>query len=80
MILTVIYGGEPEAPAPPPQGHRVHLADPDFVIPVRSSDGRTIYEVRQLPDGRWYCPCKDFEYRGHERPCRHINEAQRKVG
>lgn len=42
------------------------------VYPTRSSDGKTIYECYQLPDGRWYCPCADFKHRGHERPCKHL--------
>lgn len=57
----------------PVSDHRVSLeCDPALVYRIPSSSGNGIYEVRHLPDGRWYCPCADFQYRGAERPCKHI--------
>jgi len=41
---------------------------------VRShSDPSVFYKVREFPDGTFSCDCADFEYRGAERPCKHIN-------
>lgn len=66
----------PAAPGPaevPDPGHRVSLdCDPALVYRIPSSSGNGVYEVRHLPDGRWYCPCADFQYRGAERPCKHV--------
>ena len=50
----------------------------DLVYPVRSFSGNGVYPVRHLPDGRWFCPCKDFEFHGHERPCKHVPVAMRR--
>jgi hypothetical protein len=53
-------------------GHRVSLDSTMLTFRIASQSGNGFYLVRQLPDGRWYCPCPDFEYRGHERPCKHV--------
>lgn len=42
---------------------------------VRGSEG-DLYTV-EFVDDRWMCTCKDFQFRGHERPCKHIAEALR---
>jgi hypothetical protein len=45
-----------------------------FCIPVVSSDGVTVYNVRMLPSGGMSCPCPDYWYRrgpaGED--CKHI--------
>jgi hypothetical protein len=69
MILTVY-------PSPPaePSGGRVPLSSyTEKVYAIASSNGRDAYLVKRLPDGRWYCPCKGFEYRDD---CRHVSKAQ----
>jgi hypothetical protein len=54
-------------------GCRLSLAPADVLVyRVASFSGNGIYDVWHLPDGRWICPCADFEYRGHDRPCKHI--------
>lgn len=78
MRLFTVYG----EPAPPPGTHRVPLEEQQalLVVPIPSdSTPGLVYPVRQLWDGRWYCPCADFEYRGAERQCKHILRAIRKV-
>lgn len=44
-----------------------------LVVSVLSSSGTRFYSVAQLPDGRWICPCKGFEYR---QACKHVTRAQ----
>lgn len=68
-MITTWY--EPPVLAPPPSGGRVQVAG--TVWEILSSDGRTRYPVRRLPDGRWTCPCKGFGYRDD---CRHVAKAQ----
>jgi hypothetical protein len=67
-------GIPPQTAAPgPDSGRRVSLdQDESLVYRIASFSGNGIYEVRHLPDGRWYCPCADFQFRGMERPCKHI--------
>jgi hypothetical protein len=73
----------PQEPLPcgwPDNGHRVPIEYDDTLVWEEPSDsGNGVYLVRQLADGRWYCPCEDFEYRGMERPCKHIVRRQRKI-
>jgi hypothetical protein len=40
-------------------------------FPSRSVPGMT-WTVRQLLSGELTCDCPDFQYRGRERPCKHI--------
>lgn len=76
MILT--YYGPPGPVLPPVRvtaptaGGRVPIAD-GKIYAIKSSDGRSHYDVHRLPDGRWTCPCKGFGYR---EDCRHVREAQ----
>jgi hypothetical protein len=76
-------GGAPQEPLPcgwAPDRHRAPLEYDDTMVWEEPSDsGNGFYLVRQLADGRWYCPCSDFEYRGMERPCKHIMRRQRKI-
>lgn len=50
----------------------------DFVIHEVSSDSEPgVYrKVRVFSDGTMSCDCPDFEYRGQERPCKHIHRVQ----
>jgi hypothetical protein len=66
----------------PPAGGsgRVPLSAPDeIVIDILSSDGLRTYDVHRFPDGRWWCPCKDFQHRGETRDCKHIVQAKRRL-
>jgi hypothetical protein len=62
-----------------PAGRRVSLDYGAVIWRIASQSGNGVYDVRQLPDGRWYCPCLDFEYRGHERVCKHIVTAKQRA-
>jgi hypothetical protein len=45
---------------------------------VLSSDGETVYTVRQFDDGSWEChPCPGFEYqRRADGLCKHIDKVK----
>jgi hypothetical protein len=63
----------PPSVTEPAVSHRVSLTPDDVLVyQVASFSGNGVYAVWHTPEGNWICPCADFEYRGRERPCKHI--------
>ena len=45
-----------------------------YHVPSASQPGTT--HLVSVADTGWMCSCRDFQYRGHQRPCRHIRTAR----
>jgi hypothetical protein len=54
-------------------GDEIRFEDGVWLVPS-CSDGTSVYEVKL--GLHQSCECKDFEYRGHREPCKHIRAAQ----
>ena len=39
-------------------------------------EGKSPYRVSLNDRGGWHCTCDDFRYRGHKRPCKHLNNTR----